>query len=149
MYPVILGLHNLIRWAAVILLVYALFRMYRGFFSNASWGSTDRKAGLFLTIAMDIQFLFGLLLYFVYSPLTKQFFQNFGGAMGVRELRFFGLEHVLYMVVALVLAHIGGAAGKKDLDDKSKFKRGATFFTLATLALLLGMPWFRPLLPVF
>ena len=148
MYPVVLGLHNLTRWAVVVLMVYALFRMYRGSFSNSSWEPADRKAGLFLTIGMDIQFLFGLVLYFI-SPLTDQFLQNLGGAMGVKELRFFGFEHILYMIFAVALAHIGGAAGKKDLDDKSKFKSGAIFFTLATFAILLGMPWFRPLLPTF
>ena len=148
MYPVVLGIHNLTRWVIVVLIVYALFRMYRGYFSNSTWEPGDRKAGLFLTIAMDIQFLFGLVLY-VISPLTKQFLQYFGGAMSIKEIRFFGLEHVLYMVVAITLAHIGGAAGKKAIDDKAKFKRGAVFFTLATLAILLGMPWFRPMLPSF
>ena len=149
MYNFILGFHNLFRWVAAILLVYALFRVCKGVFAKSSWSEADKKAGLFLTIGLDIQFLLGLLLYFVYSPITKIFFNNMGDAMNSTELRFYGIEHIFYMLLTIVFAHIGSAIGKKDIADSKKFKRVALWFSLALVTILLGMPWARPFLPTF
>ncbi len=143
MYNFFLGFHNLFRWIAVILLLYALYRVYKGVFTKSSWSKADRKAGLFLTISLDIQFLLGLLLYFVYSPLTKIFLNNVGDAMKSTELRFYGIEHVFYMLLAIVFAHVGSAISKKDIEDSKKFKRVALWFSLALITILLGMPWAR------
>lgn len=149
MYNFILALHNIFRWVVVITALYALLRSFSGFLGNNPWTNADRKAGMFFSMSMDVQFLVGLVLYFIFSPLSKQFLANVGDAMSNSELRFFGMEHVLLMLVAVVLAHIGNAAGKKDIPDKGKFKRTALFVTLAVIVLVLGIPWGRPLLPGF
>ena len=147
MYLFTLGLHNILRWVIVGLAIYTLYRGLRGWRGGVTFEEADRKAGVFFTIAMDIQLLLGLLLYFVFSPLTKMALSDFGAAMNNGELRFFAMDHVLTMVIAIVFAHIGSAAGKKDLPDQDKFRRATIFFVLALLAVLLGMPWMRPLLP--
>jgi hypothetical protein len=53
------------------------------------------------------------------------------------------------MFLAVVFVHFGSATTKKDIPDDSKFKRMAILFGLALLALILGMPWDRPLIPDF
>ena len=80
MYPFLLGLHNILRWVVVVLAIYALYRSFTGLFSSKAWGSADRKAGMFLSMSLDIQFLVGLILYFVFSPLSKAFLANVGEA---------------------------------------------------------------------
>lgn len=147
MYPFILALHNIIRWVALILVLVAAVTALIGWLGKRPWADRDRKIGVFTTIAMDIQLLLGLLLYFFLSPLTKTAFQDFGAAMGVTELRFYGLEHALYMILAVVFAHLGSALSKKASDSKAKFMRAAIFYTLALLLLLLGIPWGRPFFP--
>ena len=97
---------------------------------------------------MDIQLLLGLLLYFVFSPITKTAFQDFGAAMADSELRYFAVEHLLMMVIAVVLVHIGRALSRRADTDNSKYKRAAIFFTLSLLVVLAAIPWFRPLLAV-
>ena len=146
-YPIVLAVHNILRWIIALMIVVALFRAYSGWLGKRDWTSLDRRVSLFLASAMDIQFLFGLILYFWLSPITRLAFQNFGAAMREAVLRFFFLEHALYMLVAIVLVHVGSAAARKAGEASDKHKRAALWFTLALLAILLGMPWGRPLLP--
>jgi uncharacterized membrane protein YphA (DoxX/SURF4 family) len=63
--------------------------------------------------------------------------------------RFFALEHTLIMVIAIILAHVGAATSRRAVENTIKHRRAAIWFTLSFIAILLGMPWFRPLLPGF
>ena len=147
MYQTILTIHNIVRWFVVLFALLSLYRSMRGWLGKGAWREADRKSGLFYTIALDTQMLLGLLLFFVLSPVTQAAFADFGTAMKDAASRFFLLEHSFYMVAAVVLAHIGSAAGKKDLPDQEKFRRAALFMSLSVLAIILGMPWSRPFLP--
>lgn len=141
-------IHNLLRWAIVVSAFFTLYRLYSGWVKKQTWQESDRKAITIFTILMDTQLLVGLLLYFVFSDLVKAAFANMAAAMGNQILRFFTVEHSLMMVLAVVLGHIAGSAGKKDLPDQDKFKRTAILITIAILLILAGIPWTsRPLIP--
>ncbi|HJW90438.1 MAG TPA: hypothetical protein VJ436_07340 [Anaerolineales bacterium] len=147
MYSFVLAVHNILRWVAIILAIVALARAYSGWLGRREWTATDRKIGVFFASAMDLQLLLGLILYIVLSPTTRTAFSNFGAAMRVADVRFFALEHILYMVIAIVCVHIGTAAARKATQAVDKHRQAAIWFSLGGLALLLGMPWFRPWLP--
>jgi hypothetical protein len=122
MYSLTLLLHSWLRWIVVVLGVVAIAR--------AAAGGRDRSSLLF-TIAIDIQFLLGVLLYTALSPMTRSAMQNMDAAMHTPALRFWAVEHPVAMLLALVLAHVG----------RSKPRRAVIFFTIAVLLLLVGMPW--------
>ena len=147
MYEIILAIHNIIRWVALFLLLATTISAFIGWLGKREWAERDRKFGVFTTIALDTQLLLGLILYFFLSPLTKTALQDFGAAMGVTDLRYFAVEHALFMVLAVVLAHVGSALSKKASDSRGKFMRLAIFFALALLLVLAGIPWGRPLFP--
>ena len=147
MYAFFLALHNIVRWIALILAIVATVTAFMGWFGKRQWSERDRKIGSFFGMAMDIQLLVGLILYFVYSPITRAALQDFGAAMGVQDLRFFGMEHVFYMVLAVVFAHLGSILARRAPESKAKFQRAAIFFGLSLLLILLGIPWGRPLFP--
>ena len=149
MYTFILAVHNILRWIVLILAILALVKAFSGWFGRRDWTETDRKVGTFFGVSLDAQLLLGLILYFALSPITRAAFQDFGAAMRNDLTRFFVLEHFLYMVLAVVFAHVGSVASRRATQDTYKHRRAAIWFTLAVLALLLGMPWFRPLLPAF
>ena len=147
---ILLAAHNLLRWVIVILAVYAFIRLILGWVQNKTWRQPDQKSVTFFTIALDIQLLLGLLLYFVFSDLIKAAFSDFGAAMSNQVLRFFTVEHSLLMVIAIVVAHVANAAGKKNLPDAKKFRRVTLLLGLAVVLIAAGIPWAsRPLLPVF
>lgn len=147
MYPFVLALHNIVRWLALILGILTVARSLLALRRRQAWKSADRRWGVFFTSAMDLQLLLGLLLYFFISPLTRSALQDFGAAMGNPGLRFFALEHALYMFLAVVFAHLGSVFVKRTGDDASRHRTAMIWYGLAVLLLLLGMPWSRPLFP--
>jgi uncharacterized membrane protein YozB (DUF420 family) len=149
MYTFVLAVHNILRWIVLFLLILALVRAFRGWFGKRDWTSTDRRAGTFYSVALDIQLLLGLILYFVLSPITRIALSDFGSALANTDLRFFVFEHVLMMILAVILAHVGVATAKRAAEPALKHRRSAIWFSLSLIAILLGMPWFRPLLPGF
>lgn len=148
MYSVILVLHNWLRWIVLILAIVALVRAYRGWLGKRGWSESDRKAGSFFGMALDIQLLLGLILYFFLSPTTRTILQNFGAAMSDPNQRFFGLEHILFMIVAVILVHVGTAMARRADQPELKQRNAAIFYTLAVIIILVAIPWSRPLLRV-
>ena len=96
-----------------------------------------------------MQLLLGLILYFALSPITRLAMNDIGAAIANIDLRFFAFEHFLVMVLAVIFAHVGVATAKRAAEPEIKHRRSAIWFSLSLIAILLGMPWFRPLLPGF
>ena len=146
MYPTLLAFHSLFRWLVLASLVYALFRAYKGWFSAVSFSQLDNTIRHTTATLSHIQLMIGIWLYFI-SPFTSHFFQNFKEAVQERELRFFGMEHSLVMLVAVILISIGSAKAKCKTTDKEKFKTIAIWFTVGLLLILSSIPWaFSPLI---
>jgi hypothetical protein len=144
MYELVLSLHNIVRWAALILGIIAVVMAVLGWLGRREWTESNRRFGSFFAIAMDIQFLLGLILYFI-SPITRSALTNFGSAMGAPDVRLYALEHPLTMILAVVFAHLGSALPRRSADSTGKFKRAAILFAISVLLLLTGIPWDRPL----
>lgn len=135
----VLILHNLTRWVVVILAIYALVRIYKGLFGKNEFAASDRKALSWFSISMDIQLLFGLALYIGNGWWSQ--FQNMAVAMSQPVLRFFAVEHLTLMLVAVLMAHLAVVFTKRAQNSVSKFRRGALYLTLAVLALVFAVPW--------
>jgi hypothetical protein len=61
-------------------------------------------------------------------------------------LRFFTVEHILYMVFAVVLAHVGRAMSRR-AAEAGKHQRAAVWYGLSLAAILIAIPWSRSLNP--
>ncbi|MCB2180152.1 hypothetical protein KQH54_03420 [bacterium] len=141
LYPIILAIHNLLRWGILILALITIATTLFALITKKPWNARLSQLGLFYTISLDMQLLFGLLLYFIFSPYTQTFFGNISASMSNPTLRFFSIEHILIMVIAIVFAHIGSASRKKDLADEKKLRRAAIFFAISLILILSGIPW--------
>lgn len=141
MYGFVLAIHNILRWVVLIAGLAAVIQAYRGWFGDREWTGVDRNLGILFTSFLDTQLLLGLLLYIVYSPISRAAFQDFGAAMGDSVTRFFAVEHVFYTVLAVVLGHVGTISAKRASNSKAKHQRTAIFFTVILLLLVVGIPW--------
>jgi uncharacterized membrane protein YozB (DUF420 family) len=130
MYSILLIVHSWLRWAV---LAAGLVAVVRG-------GSGNQTAARWYTSLLDTQMLIGLLLYFVLSPITTAALQDFGAAMKVSQLRFFAMEHVLGMLIAIALAHVGRARVKKAPIER-RARIAAIFYGLSLVAMLASVPW--------
>ena len=140
-YAMVLTIHSLVRWVVVIAGIAAVIMAYAGWFGNRRWTSSTVRLNMLFTTFLDLNVLLGFFLYFILSPLTRGALQNMGDAMKDSNVRFFTVEHLLIMLVAVVVAHIGSSRAKKAADDKGKFKQAAIFFTIAMILIFLGIPW--------
>lgn len=135
-HTIVLVVHGWARWIVVILAVYALVRAYSGWLGKRAWTPEDRRAGMLFTTAMDVQLLLGLILVAVdLVPL---------GGPGLE--RFFLFWHIPWMIVAVVLAHVGSAGSRKAANDASGHRLATLWFTVSVIAVLVAIPWSRPLL---
>lgn len=144
MYGTLLVAHSWLRWVVVILALWVVVAGVLGWMRRWSDAKHVSAPSLFFIIALDIQLLLGLGLFFV-APTTTMFMSDPGASMGDRILRFWGVEHAFGMFVALVLAHIGRAKIRRAADAFSANKAAAIFIGLALLIMLLSIPW--PALP--
>ncbi len=145
MYTALLHTHNMFRWLILIVIVLAVVFAFIGWFNKRDWNKKDNITGLILTIFMDIQFFVGIILYAFVSPITKAAFSDFGAAMKNADLRFYAVEHILMMVIALVLVHIGRSKTKKAVAPWKKHRAAAIFYGIALLLILAAIPWDRAL----
>lgn len=141
-YSTTLFLHNSFRWAILAVGLYALFRATTGILAKGGWLPADDKARKLFPIALDIQFLLGIVLMFV-SPVAQNAFSNMGEAMGNREIRLAVIEHPFIAIAALALAHVGSVKIRKLKDSREKFKAMLLYYGLALLLLVARMPTWK------
>ena len=146
MYTPFLHTHNLFRWLIILLFILALVFAVIGWMGKKTWNKRDNLIGVLLSVFMDIQLLIGLGLYIFLSPLTKAAFADFGTAMKNPGLRFFAVEHIVIMLVAVLLVHIGRVKTKKAKADWKKHRASAIWYGIAFFILLHGIPWDRALI---
>jgi hypothetical protein len=134
----LIHLHNALRWVVLIAGVIAIVKAIL----NASAGKPyQRTAGTVFVASMHLQLVLGFGLYFGVSALAETFRADPGAAMKVAALRFFGMEHLVLVVAAAVVATIGSARSRRAPDEASKNKTARTFFVIAMVLVLLGIPW--------
>jgi hypothetical protein len=141
MYITTLTLHSLLRWAVIFIGLWTIARAFAGMSSRRAWSPTDDSAARWFTIVLDAQVLIGLVLYGLLSPITTQALSDMGAAMRNPAQRFWAVEHVTLMIVAVVLAHIGRARSRRAVSDAARHRSAAIFYTLALLAVLAAIPW--------
>jgi hypothetical protein len=114
--------------------IYALV----GALSGKTFGEKDRKIGLLGLIPTHIQFLVGLILYFL-SPVG---FSNLGpGTMSDSMSRLYALEHPVINVIAVALITVGYSRAKKLTDSRNQFRSIYMFYGIAFILILSRIPW--------
>jgi uncharacterized membrane protein len=142
MYTGLLHTHSLLRYFILIALVVVIVKAVIGLMQNQPYGKWDNKFSLYLFIFTHMQLLAGLILYFV-SPFVK-----FGSStMSDKVTRYWTVEHIFAMLIAVVLITLARTTSKRMSNDAAKHKRMA-IFNFVALVVIVAMIWLsgRPLL---
>ncbi len=150
MYQVLLVLHSYLRWFVLGAGLVAVYRAYVGWTGRGPFAKGDNAFGASFVGFMLLQLIVGLGLYFGLSPYGLKA-MKVAGAMKDPVVRFFGMEHVAVMIVAVVIAQIGRTLSKKRLTDTAKHKTAFIYYGIALLLVLLMIPWglWNPYRPLF
>jgi hypothetical protein len=140
LYSAMLHAHSVGRWIVLILLLFAIINSLLA--GNRPYIRSDNRLGLLLTIFADLMLLIGAYLYFAgslgYEAIKAK---GMGAVMKDPYSRFFAAEHLIGMLIAIILIHIGKAQGKRPIGDKAKHRRTMIFYLVALLIILASIPW--------
>lgn len=141
LYNALLHIHSVGRWVVLLLLLFAIINSLIA--GNRPYIRTDNRLGLLLTISADLMLLIGIVLWY-FGNMGYKLIEAKGGmaeAMKDPVTRFYAVEHLAGMLIAIILIHIGKAQGRKRISDKAKHRRTLIFYFLALLIILASIPW--------
>ncbi len=134
--------HSLLRYAVLITLVYAVLRALLGFLGKRKFDQSDDKASLWAMMSCDLQLTLGLILYFVGDlGFNNLRLRAVAEVMKNSVLRFFAVEHILMMLIAIILVHIGRSKIKKGSSDVARHRSILLFYGIALIIILASIPW--------
>ena len=140
LYNAFLHTHSIGRWILLLLLVFAILNSLIA--GNRPYIRTDNRLGLLLTIAADLMLLIGIYLWFSGSWGYEQIkARGMGEVMKDPVARFYAIEHLSGMLIAIILIHIGKSQGRKPIGDRAKHRRTMIFYLVALLIILASIPW--------
>jgi hypothetical protein len=131
MYTGLFHTHSLLRYFILIALVVVIIKAILGLINRQAYGKWDNKLGLYLFIFTHMQLLIGLILYFV-SPFVK-----FGpDTMSDKTTRYWTVEHILMMLIAVVFITLARTTSKRMTTDEAKHKRMLIFNGIALVIIV-------------
>lgn len=145
LYHFLLALHSATRWMIVICLILLLLRSYMGWKKKHQIKLYDFALQTLTLTLLYIQFAVGLTLYFD-SPIVQYFIENFKDAVKLRQVRFFGMEHITMMIIGIIVFTIGYIKAHKIPNSVVKFRTIFIYTAWAICIIFTSIPWeFSPL----
>ncbi len=103
--------------------------------NRGNYTASDNRWSLLTLIGFHLQLVIGLVLYFIQGWHLQL------GEMSNKIIRFYSLEHLVAMLLAITLVTIGRIRAKKASTDMAKFKRQFWFFLVAFIIVMANIPW--------
>ena len=135
MYTGLLHTHSALRYFMLILLIAVIVMAMIGVIRKKPYTGIDDKFSLILFIVAHTQLLVGIILY-VASYTGGHRVQFNSETMSTPALRYFAVEHVVAMLIAIVLITLGRTGAKKLADDLAKHRRLLIFNSIALIIIL-------------
>lgn len=136
MYQLLVHTHSGLRWVVLITLLVAIFNSFGKTDGSRPFTNKDRRLALMALIFTHLQFIIGLILYFI-SPMVT--FSS--EAMKDSLLRFYLVEHITIMLLAIALITIGYSRAKRAVKEGRKFRHILVFYLIGLILILIGIPW--------
>jgi len=136
-------IHSWLRWITLLLACAATVNASRP--AAASPASPAPLRGrwwdTFFMLAVDIQVVVGLVLYFGLSPFTTRAMENLGAAMQSPPMRYWAFEHAGAMFAAVVLVRMGRVMALNASTPAAARRRRLICFAIATILMIAATPW--------
>lgn len=131
----LIHVHSGLRWLALALLLFAIVNAILKR-KKGKYEKGDKMLNLFAMVMLHIQITIGTLVSFFTGKISYA-----EGWMKNPQYRFFGLEHILLMVIAVVLVTIGRKKAEKALDPAKKHQTILIWYTLVLILIFAAIPW--------
>lgn len=133
----LIHLHSTLRWVVLILMIVAIAKAFSAWRSKQAFGGT-RKLALYAMITLHLQLVIGLALYFI-----KNHYKGWSDPemMSTASIRFYTMEHLVVMILAIALATIGYSGAKRMSDAIKQNRRVFIYYIIALILILSSIPW--------
>lgn len=132
MYLALKHAHSGLRWVALILIVWAIYNA----FSAKEFEKRHKLINLFSMVSLHTQLILGLVLYF-----NSSLVRFYPGWMKDAEDRFYGMEHLAGMIIAIALITFGYVKSKKGTTPAEIYKPIKLFYIIGLILILASIPW--------
>lgn len=134
MYEALKHAHSGLRWVALILIVWAIYNA----FSAKEFEKRYKLINLFSMVSLHLQLVLGLILYII-SDKVKFFDGWMKEPSGI--YRFYGMEHLAGMLIAIALITVGYVKSKKGTTPAEIYKPIKLFYIIGLILILASIPW--------
>jgi membrane protein DedA with SNARE-associated domain len=132
MYEILKHTHSGLRWVALILIVFAIYNSI----TAKEFTKREKLINLFSMVSLHTQLLLGLVLYFISPRISFA-----SGWMKDASFRFYGMEHLAGMLIAVALITIGYVKSKKGTSPAAIYKPIKLFYIIGLILILASIPW--------
>ncbi|MCF8268982.1 MAG: hypothetical protein K9I25_03360 [Crocinitomicaceae bacterium] len=132
MYDILKHTHSGLRWVALILILMAIYNSI----TAKEFTKREKLINLFSMVSLHTQLLLGLVLYFI-SPRVS----FAAGWMKDASFRFYGMEHLAGMLIAIALITVGYVKSKKGTTPAAIYKPIKLFYIIGLILILASIPW--------
>jgi hypothetical protein len=135
-YSALIHIHSGLRWLVLLfilsVIISSVYQLLKSSYSGKCGNAMNRFALLFT----HLQFLVGLILYFTSEKVRFE-----AASMKESLFRFYLVEHIALMVIAIILITIGYFKAKNTSDERKKHKALVIYFSIALILILAAIPW--------
>jgi len=132
MNEILKSAHSGWRYVVFILLIIAVIKAVSGWLGNKAYTDGDRKLNVFTLISAHIQLLLGLAVYFAGGWYKAD-------SAGSAAIRYFKMEHISMMIIAIILITVGNSKSKKLTEAIAKHRTISIFFGLALILIIVSI----------
>lgn len=140
----LLGLHSLLRWLILLLLIVNIYRSYIAT-QGSSYTDKDKSWNLRLLIIVHLNVVIGLYQYFFsarHGLLAYLRTNTFKEIMQNSEMRFWAVEHITGMLIAAVIITVSRSIAKKEaVTGLKKYRKLGMLYVITLIVILVSIPW--------
>jgi hypothetical protein len=136
-YNILIHAHSGLRWIFLVVIVLAVVHSARRL--NRPGKPGGDRCGVLSRVTMilaHLQLVVGLVLYFI-SPKVIFAAESMKNSLQ----RFFLVEHIALMLIAIVLITLGYVKSGKAPDDRGRYKKILVYYGIALVLILVSIPW--------
>jgi len=136
MYHTLVSLHSYNRYFLFAALLFVLYRSLSGWIGKKNYENADNTSAAALVGLAHLQLILGLILYFGQSPYVQQDLSSITDPVARGWVRYFKMEHISTMILAVALIQVGRIVSKKATEPLAKHKKMAIYTLIATLLIV-------------
>lgn len=141
MYATVLLIHSWLRWFTLIMCIGAIVYAARPPRSESLDDLPGKTWDVYLMLAVDLQMLTGLILYFGLSDYTRAAMEHVRTAWQEPSVRYWAILHAGAMFASLFTVRAARVLAMNAATPQIAQRRRLVWFVISTVVILIAIPW--------